>query len=169
MQYIGCLLMALAGAGMGLWGSRHLHRRAAYLHQTVRLLQVLERQLPYTAQPMAVLWRQLAVSGVYEDCRLLRDTLAGLDADVPFTTAFAAALEQARGEDLLSAAGYRLLSECGAGCGRYDLTRQTEHLHHYRLAAEEMADALSAEAVTKGRLYRVMGVAGGVAVSLLLI
>ena len=169
MRYIGCLLIALAGAGMGMYGSHLLHRRAAYLRRTAGLLRAVECQLPYTAQPMAVLWRRLAAQGVYENCRLLRDTVAALGEDTPFPTAFSAAVETARAAGLLTTAGHSLLSECGAGLGRYDLTRQAAHLCHYRQQTEELAAALEREAAERGRLYRVVGLAGGAALALLLL
>ena len=169
MRFIGCLLIALAGAGLGLYGSHRLRRRAAYLHQTVSLLRALERQLPYTALPMAILWQQLAASGAYEDCRLLQDTVDALREDTAFIDAFSAAVDIACGAGLLTEAGRGLLQECGVGFGRYDLTRQTAHLQYYGDRAEEMATALMADASVQGRLYRVTGLAGGVALALLLL
>jgi len=117
---------------------------------------------------MAVLWRQLADTEAYGDCRLLQDTVVGL-ASAPFDAAFSAAVERARADDLLTPAGHSLLSEFGAGCGRYDLTRQTEHIRHYRRQLEDLGAELSRYAAAKGRLYRVAGLAGGVALALLLL
>ncbi len=168
MRYIGCLLIALAGAGMGLHAADRLRCQATYIQQTVRLLQVLERQLPYTAQPMTVLWQQLAASAVYGESHLLRHTAAAL-TDTPFTAAFTAAVEQAQAEGLLTPAGHSLLLEFATGCGQYDLTRQTEHICHYRRQLEDLAVSLSDYAAQRGRLYRVTGLAGGVALALLLL
>ncbi len=168
MRLIGCLLIALAGAGMGVYGAHRLHRQATYIQQTVRVLQVLERQLPYAALPMTDLWRRLAASEAYGDCRLLRDTAAALPDD-SFAIAFTAAVERAEREGLLTPAGRSLLAEFGEGCGRYDLLRQTEHIRHYRCQLEDLSKELSLSAVMRGRLYRVAGLAGGVALALLLL
>lgn len=132
------------------------------------MLQVLERQLPYTAQPMSDLWRHLAESAAYADCLLLRDTAAVLP-DTPFAAAYAAAVERARTAGLLTPVGVALLAEFGSGCGRYDLTRQTEHIRHYRMQAEELTAALHRRATVQGKLYRTTGLAGGVALALLLL
>ena len=169
MRFVGCLLIALAGAGLGLYGSHRLRRRTAYLQRSVALLRTLERQLPYTALPMAVLWRQLAASGAYKDCRLLQDTVDALREDTAFIDAFSAAVETACTAGLLTEAGRCLLLECGAGLGRYDLTRQTDHLRYYGDRGEEMAAALASDASARGRLYRVTGLAGGMALALLLL
>ena len=168
MRWLGCLLIALTGAGMGVYGAHRLHRQATYIQQTVRVLQALERQLPYTALPMADLWRRLAASEAYDDCRLLRDTAATLP-DVPFSAAFGAAVERAEQEGLLTPAGCGLLLEFGGGCGRYDMIRQTEHIRHYRCQLEDLSKDLSLTAMLRGRLYRVAGTAGGVALALLLL
>lgn len=168
MRYIGCLLMVLAGAGMGLYAGHRLHRQCVYIRQTARVLQVLERQLAYTARPMADLWRQLALSEAYADCALLQDTAAAL-ADQPFAVAFTAAVERAQTAGWLTPVGYSLLQEFGEGCGRYDLTRQTEHIHQYRRQLEDLAAALEGGAAVKGRLYRTAGWAGGLALALLLL
>lgn len=118
---------------------------------------------------MAILWQQLAASGAYEDCRLLQDTVDALREDTAFIDAFSAAVDIACGAGLLTEAGRGLLQECGVGFGRYDLTRQTAHLQYYGDRAEEMATALMADASVQGRLYRVTGLAGGVALALLLL
>ena len=117
---------------------------------------------------MADLWRRLAASEAYDDCRLLRDTAATLP-DVPFSAAFGAAVERAEQEGLLTPAGCGLLLEFGGGCGRYDLIRQTEHIRHYRCQLEDLSKDLSLTAMLRGRLYRVAGTAGGVALALLLL
>lgn len=117
---------------------------------------------------MTDLWRRLAPSAAYADCALLRDTAAALE-DAPFSAAFTAATEQARTAGLLTPAGYSLLTEFGAGCGRYDLSRQTDHIRHYREEAACLAADLRRLAIERGRLYRTAGMAGGAALALLLL
>ena len=168
MRWFGCLLMALAGAGMGLYAAHRLLRQAEYLGQVTRLFQVLERQLPYTALPMSDLWRRLAELDAYADCALLRDTVTTLP-DSSFTSAYAAAVERAQRAGMLTPNGVALLTEFAADCGRYDLTRQTEHIRHFRLRAEELTALLEHRAAAQGKLYRTAGLAGGVALALLLL
>ena len=131
-------------------------------------LSALEQQMTCTALPMAQLWRRLAASDAYGRCRLLTDTAAALD-HLPFDAAFRAAVERAWTEDLLTPAGRQLLTEFGAGCGRYDMERQSTHIRLYTAALTALDEELAAEAVAKGRLYRVLGAAGGAALVLLLL
>ena len=117
---------------------------------------------------MSALWRQLAAEEAYGDCRLLQDAAVSLPT-MPFSNAYTAAVERARSAGWLTPAGYGLLMEFGAGCGRYDLVRQTEHIRHYRCRCEDLADELQRTAITEGKLYRTAGTAGGVALALLLL
>lgn len=116
---------------------------------------------------MTDLWQQLALSVPYADCVLLQDTVA--QPDTPFAAAFSAAVERAQTAGWLTSAGYSLLMEFGAGCGRYDLIRQTEHIRHYRQEAEQLSADLCHRATVRGQLYRTAGLAGGVALALLLL
>lgn len=110
----------------------------------------------------------MAQDTAYEQCSLLQNTAAGL-SEHPFGEAYEAALEQARAEGLLTEEGFSLLQEFGSGCGRYDLTRQTEHIAYCRQQLEDLGDELSRRGAVQGRLYRVAGMAGGVALALLLL
>lgn len=168
MAWIGYLLILMAGVGGGLYGAHRLTRRRQYVGDAVRLLSALEQQMTCTALPMAQLWRRLAASDAYGRCRLLTDTAAALDR-LPFDAAFGAAVERAWTEDLLTPAGRQLLTEFGAGCGRYDMERQSTHIRLYTAALTALDEELAAEAVAKGRLYRVLGAAGGAALVLLLL
>lgn len=117
---------------------------------------------------MADLWCRLARSEAYADCTLLQDTAAAL-AELPFAAAFTTAVERARETGQLTPAAYGLLQEFGAGCGGYDLSRQTQHIHHYRRQMEDLAAVLESDAAVQGRLYRTAGWAGGLALALLLL
>lgn len=116
---------------------------------------------------MSVLWKQLAAVPVYSEFSLLQDTARGLET-APFPVAFAGAVEQAAAAGRLTAPVRQLLLEFGEGCGRYDAARQEQQIAHYRDRLAEMEAQLFQETQTKGRLYRVMGMAGGGALVLLL-
>lgn len=117
---------------------------------------------------MMPLWRRLAASDAYGNCRLLTDTVAALDS-LPFDAAFGAAVERAWRDGLLTPVGRQLLTELGAGCGRYDMERQCAHFRRYTAALTAHEQELAADAAVKGRLYRVLGAAGGAALVLLLL
>ena len=166
-MWLGHLLIVAAGTGLGLSASHHLNKQVSYLHGAVQLLQMLEQQVAYSAQPMAVLWQTLADSGSLSDCRLLQDTVSAMN-EQGFCTAFVQAVERAEAEDLVFPAARRLLLQFGDGCGRYDVVGQVEQIAHHRRGLAALEEQWQAQVATKARLYRVLGVAGGLALALLL-
>lgn len=123
--------------------------------------------MSYTAQPIPDLWRRLAQSEAFVAFSLVQDTAAALPHS-SFTAAFSAAVERAEGEALLLPPTRQLLLSFAEGCGRTDLAGQRAHVEYHRTlltAQEEESRRLWQE---KGRVYRVLGLTGGVALMLLL-
>lgn len=127
----------------------------------------MEQQIAYTAAPLDEVWRRLTAWPNFRRMKLLVDTVAGLDGGC-FTAAFAAAVESAAGQGLLTDEGRCLLLEFGEGCGGYDLEGQCEHIRHYRRRVADLQAQAAQEAALRGRLYRVMGVSVGAALALML-
>lgn len=167
MAYIGHLLIAAAGTGMGLWMAHRLSARSRFLEQADRLLQAVEQQIAYTAEPMDAVWRRLTLWPNFRSMPLLVDTVSGLDSGC-FSSAFSAAVESAAERGLLTEEGRCLLLEFGEGCGGYDLAGQCEHIRHYRGRIARLQQQTAADAAVRGRLYRVMGVSVGTALALML-
>lgn len=167
MGWIGGLMMIIAGVGMGIYASHRLRQRVVFLETCGRLLQSLWQEMRYTAQPMPDLWRRLAKSEAFASFSLVQDTAVAL-SHVSFVAAFSNAVEGAVKEGLVLPVTAQLLREFGEGCGHTDLAGQQAHIAYYRTlltAQEEESRRLWQE---KGRVYRVLGVAGGVALALLL-
>ena len=167
MGWIGGLLMVAAGVGMGMYASHRLRQRVLFLQACGRLLQALEQEMRYTALPLSDLWRRLARSEGFASFFLVQEVAQALP-HTAFADAFCHAVETAEKEGALSPASRQTLLEFGAGCGHTDLVGQQAHIAYYRtllLAQEEDADRTWQE---KGRMYRVLGFAGGVALMLLL-
>lgn len=123
--------------------------------------------MSYTAQPMDDLWRRLAQSEAFAAFDMVRDTVDRL-GDAPFAAAFAAALEKAAKEGVLLPADRQLLEEFGRGCGRTDLQGQQAHIAYYRDRLSQQEEQARRVYEEKGRVYRVLGLTGGVALMLLL-
>ena len=116
---------------------------------------------------MPDLWRRLAQSEGFAAFSLAKDTAEEM-AQVSFFTAFSQAVKKAEQNGLLLPPARQILLEFAEGCGHTDLTGQQAHIEYYRTlltAQEEEARRVWQE---KGREYRVLGLAGGVALMLLL-
>ena len=167
MTCVGYLLIVVAGLGLGLHYSRRLTGQVTFLRQTIRLLETLGQQLAYTPCPMPQLWQKLTAVPVLSECLLLTKTAEWL-TDGDFATAFSKGVEQCYVAGCLTPYGRQLLLEFGGGCGRYDYLRQQAHIRRYCDRLGDLLTDLEADAAIKGRLYRVLGVAGGGALALLL-
>lgn len=168
MGWIGALLMLVAGTGMGLYASHRLHRRVLFLEMCDRLLQMLLQEMTYTAQPLPELWQRLAQSEPFSTFSLVQDTTAYW-RDIPFATAFAKAVQQAKDTGLVSPEAGEVLIAFAMGVGSTDLEGQTSHVNYHRMLLQnqlEEADRLWQE---KGRMYRVLGPAAGMALALVLL
>ena len=123
--------------------------------------------MSYTALPMPQLWRRLAQGEGFTAFSLVQDTAKRLP-DTPFSVAFAQTVKEAEGEGLLLPSACQLLLEFGEGCGHTDLEGQQAHIAYYR----ELLSLQEGEATRlwqeKGRVYRTLGLTGGIALMLLL-
>lgn len=116
---------------------------------------------------MKELWQRLAQTPVFSEFSLLQDMAGALEKE-DFLIAFSKAVDCAFATGRLTETGRQLLLEFGEGCGRYDAVRQEQHITHYRDRLADLEAELHQEANAKGRVYRVMGIAGGGALVLLL-
>ena len=152
---------------MGWYFACRLRRRVTFLETCGRLLQTLWQDMSYTAQPMGELWQRLAQNEAFAAFPLVQDTAAGLSS-APFFAAFSAALERAETEGVLLPADRLLLTEFAVGVGSTDLSGQQAHIAYYRDRLSQREEEARRTYEEKGRVYRVLGLTGGLALTLLL-
>lgn len=158
-----------AGSGFGLTYAGRLRRRVDGLCRIERLLDALCDRLLYSAQSLAALWQAIAADEVLSDYPLVQDAADELCKGKPFYTAFSRAVDKASAQGQLTATETALLTELGGALGRSGLEQQAqlirqcaERLEKERQTAEELA-------TVRGRIYPMMGLAGGVSLALLLL
>jgi stage III sporulation protein AB len=154
---------------MGMFYSHRQYRRVEWLRQAERLLDALLGRLTYTAQPLAVLWETFAANDVFSRYSLVQDTVDGLRRDQVFSLAFADAIDRAARQGMVQASEKQLLLELGDALGRTGLSEQKSAIHGYRERLSECRIAAEQTACMRGRIYQMMGVAGGVGLALLLL
>lgn len=169
MKYLGILLIVATGIGLGLIYAGRLRRRADDLCRIERLLEALCDRLLYSAQPLTALWQGLAADAVLSDYPLVRETSGELYKGASFYTAFSRAVVTMADSGRLTPAAATLLTELGSALGRSGLEQQVQLIRHCverlkgeRQAADELASA-------RGRVYPMLGLAGGVSLALLLL
>ncbi len=149
--------------------TRRLHQQVNELCRIERLLDALCDRLLYSAQPLAALWQTIAADETFSDYPLVRDTVAELCKGIPFYTAFSRTVTTMADNGRLTPAAAALLIELGGTLGHSGLEQQAElirrcaeRLKKERQTAENLASA-------RGRVYPMMGLAGGVSLALLLL
>lgn len=125
--------------------------------------------MSYTALPMRTLWLGLAQNGSFSGCPLVKETAARLEGGNPFSDAFAEAVDALAARDWLQPPEQTVLLAFSRECGRYDLSRQTAQLKGCRAELVHLLQEARGAANSRGRLYRVLGAAGGGALALLLL
>lgn len=154
---------------MGMFYSHRLYRRAEWLLQAERLLDTLLGRLTYTAAPLSVLWATVAENKIFIRNAFVQDTADGLRRGEVFGVAFGGALDRALQQGLLQTTERELLFELGDALGRTGLTEQQRTIRDCRERLCERRHAAEELARVRGQIYQVMGVAGGVALALLLL
>ncbi len=169
MKLFGILLIVVAGIGTGTVLARRLYQRADWLRAVVCFLTTLEDKLTYTAAPLADLWQMLVAGESTATYPLVKKTAAGLKQGLAFETAFAAALEEAMCAGLLLPPEREWLDALGVSLGRSNLTQQAAHIRHCREGLLRALEAAQQCAQARGSIYRMMGLAGGACVAMLLL
>lgn len=117
---------------------------------------------------MGQLWQRLGEIEGTGTCPLVRETVAGLSMQ-PFSAAFAEAVEKQSAAGRLQPSEKQLLLAFGAECGQYDLPRQAAQIEECIRRLADLREAAKERFVTRGQVYRMMGLCGGVALALLLL
>ncbi len=118
---------------------------------------------------MGTLWRRLAAEGAFADCSLLADTAKELEKGCAFTEALQQAARRAAAAGLLDKMGEALLLEFAAGCGRVGLTQQAAHMAACQEQLRHLTQEADRLATARAQVYQMLGVSGGVGLSLLLL
>lgn len=168
MKYIGVLLIVAAGLGFGMTVTHRLRSRVDYLCRVERLLETLCERLVYFAQPLTALWQSLSEDTALSAYPLVQETANEMCKGNDFYTSFSAAIKVAGDAGRLTPKEMALLTDLGGSLGRSGLAEQAELIRHCveRLGRErQTAQTLANE---RGRIYPMMGFAGGLCLALLL-
>ena len=166
LRMLGALCLFGCGCALGLWMSARLRRRLRSLEEMRGFFERMCASIGYAAPPMEEVVREIA-----EDGTLLaaRDCLVRLRQGEPFPAAFAKAVQANAAALSLTSEDAALLVRAAERLGRTDAKGQAALL---RLGIAELEPQIAAAAEDvrrRGKLYRSLGVLGGLAGVILLI
>ena len=169
MKIVGLLLMTLAGVWLGLSGASGLNRRAAALDAMEKLIARIASQIRYTAAPVRELILSASRTAEFQMLRFLDSVDSAMEKEGEFPRLWIEAVTREGGKCDFTAGDEELLREFGKGLGVSDTEGQTAHCKLYGELFSRQAEAARRDAANKGKLYIMLGLAGGLGLSLLLL
>lgn len=161
IRLIGALLLAGGASLLGVLAAGRLDRRVRALQALLGALELLERELSFRLTPMPALLSTLAKRSPAPINAFFARCLAGLSALGERTLAdlWEEALEKVPMD--LEEEERQILRELGSVLGRYDGESQQESLGLARVRLGQCLVKAGEERSRMGRVYRVLGLAGG--------
>ncbi|MBQ8515733.1 MAG: stage III sporulation protein AB [Ruminococcus sp.] len=163
LKLTGLLCIVLCGAGCGMAAASALKRQAVFCKTLCLFLEELEILMRWNGDTLPVLVDMLSQKPGYAPLRFLKEIR--FSESEPFSDAWRRAILEEHGlpEELS-----QLLLSLGDSLGTSDLEGQMKTLEGYQLQARHISRNAEEQYRTKGKLYRSMGILGGMSAALLL-
>lgn len=170
-KLILCILILLAGVGIGHLKARTYDNRVYHLQELITTLKVLESEMKYRMDPLPELL--MRVSGIKEGMSAALLETAGFllknQAARDLPDCWSEAVETAFRESALNREDKRIISDLGIELGKTDMESQTGMFQRtFSLLEAQAAEAVE-EKKTKGKMYKSLGTAIGVLIVILFI
>jgi stage III sporulation protein AB len=166
-----CILILLAGIGIGQLKAKTYENRVYHLQELITTLKVLESEMKYRLDPLPDLF--LRVAGIREGMSAaLLETAGALlknqtARDLP--DCWNEAVGAAYCESALNKEDKRILSDLGIDLGKTDLQSQAAmFLRTFSLLEAQAAEAAEEKRI-KGKMYKSLGTAMGALIVILFI
>lgn len=140
--------------------------RASFFEQLVGFLTELQTQIRYSGEPLSTLLRGTA-GKILEP--LLTACAGAMEEGTPFFDAWQKGLLEIPKSMGLTKEDLRLLTDFGQGLGTTDLEGQLSHCELYKAMFSSRLKQAREERTKKVKLYRMLGLFSGIAVSLLIL
>lgn len=157
--------MMLTGAMLGYAMSDRLKMQVEFFEELSCFAVGLKIRIRFTSDTLAQLIE--ATGGFTEISSLLNISLTQLQNGESFHMAWKAASEKTALQYHLPEEDKRLLIQFGDGLGVSDTDGQISHLELYIHLIEERLEKIKKEAERKGKVYRLLGILGGMAAAVL--
>ena len=139
-----------------------------------KLIVRIASEIRYTAAPVRELIFSASRAAEYRSLRFLEDMERALEAEGDFPRVWIRTVEREGGKCGFTAEDQALLQEFGKGLGTSDTPvsytqGQTAHCSLYGELFSRQAEDARREVANKGKLYIMLGLAGGLGLALLLL
>ena len=134
-----------------------------------KLIVCIASEIRYTAAPVRELIFSASRAAEYRSLRFLEDMERALEAEGDFPRVWIRTVQREGGKCGFTAEDQALLQEFGKGLGTSDTEGQTAHCSLYGELFSRQAEDARREVANKGKLYIMLGLAGGLGLALLLL
>lgn len=166
-----CILILLAGVGIGQLTARTFDNRVYHLQELITTLKVLESEMKYRLDPLPDLL--LRVSQIKDGMSAVLLQTAGrllkVHASHDFSDCWREAVETAYQESALNKEDIRIITDLGIELGKTDMENQSGMFLRTISLLEAQAAEAAEEKKIKGKMYKSIGTAVGALIVILLI
>ena len=167
IKLIGAIFLITAGAMTGIYRSCALTQRVRLLEEYITLINEIETQIRYSAQPLYQMLESMSNKNSIGG--FLHKLLSHAQADADFSQAWERAVDAIENNTGITKQDRAIIREFGAGLGKTDIDGQISHCKLCMTAAQNNLENARKEKETKTKLYRSLGVLGGTACALLIL
>ena len=161
-KLLGCAAVALSGLAFGVMKSRSLYARRDSLKRVLVFLSSLATNIRYSSDEIS---SAVSAAANSSDAAYL---CVEADRDTPFYDRWEEAVKSIPKVRALNNSDKELLLGFGEKLGKTDLEGQLSHIELYRALFQKQIKEAEDDAQKKSRLYRTLGIFGGVSAAILI-
>lgn len=169
IQIIICPIIVFIGAYTGFYISKKFQSRVRQLELCSLLLQRIRVYLDYEKTPTKELILKLAASDSLKELVFIKQCSQELEYDMNFPKVWKKCLEDNQRTLALTKEDYQPLIQLSEVIGAYDAQAQSDEIAVIENLIKQMLEHANEESRTTGKLYRSLGVLGGIAIAVLVI
>ena len=162
LKLSGCALIALTGFGVGTQLCKKLGARRDFFGKFSVFISLLQTQIRYNSADIFTLVSSCANGAGLE-------FFDGADNAMPFAVFWNSEVDRIPKKVGLNNSDKELLIEFGALLGTTDIDGQLKHLELYGSIFEKRLNDCQAEFRDKSRIYRALGLFGGISTALIIL
>lgn len=162
LKLTGCALIALTGFGAGCMLTKRLGARRDFFGKFCVFISLLQTRIRYDSADIFTLVSCCAEGSGLELFESADDTL-------PFADFWNSEIEKIPKKAGLNNSDKELLSEFGSLLGTTDVEGQLKHLELYGSIFQKRLNDSQAEFRDKSRIYRALGLFGGISAALIIL
>ncbi|MDD4563886.1 MAG: stage III sporulation protein AB [Eubacteriales bacterium] len=170
-KLIICIVILLAGAGVGQLKAKTYDNRVYHLQELITTLQILESEMKYRLDPLPDLLMRVSEvkKGMSSDLFKTAARLLKEPAAMDLSICWEKAVEIAYCDSALTKEDKRIASALGFELGKTDIGNQYSLFHRTCTLLEVQVTEAIEEKKTKGKMYKSLGTAIGALIVILFI